>query len=192
MKRFIEINLPGATEVVRSMSKHDWYLRPVLVVFALADKNYPDRDELAQKLYSTQLDRPNIFKLERIEVDKKVLHLLDYSQDQPPSLASLVTEQSWLIFDKIGHGKGEVQWLKTPTQFWELNDFSLEFETTIKFLDVVNDSYERAIKLVQELIMKTNKEEKRQNIFLFNHVYKKSKQGSKKNDLAANATSSII
>ena len=102
MKRFMEINLPGAIEVVRSMSKHDWYLSPVLVVFALADKNYPDRDKSAQKLYSTHLDRPNVFKLERIEVDKKVLHSLDYSQEQPPSLASLVTEQSWLIFNKIG------------------------------------------------------------------------------------------
>ena len=175
MKRFLKINLPGATEIVQSMSRHDLYLSPVLVVFALADKNYPNRDELAQKLYSTHLDRPNVFKLERIEVDKKVIHSLNYSQNQPPSLASLITNQSWLIFDKIGHGKGELQWLKTPSRFWELNDLYLEFETTIKSLDVVNDSSERAIKLVQELIMKSNKEEKRQDIFLFNHVYKRSK-----------------
>ena len=85
-----------------------------------------------------------------------------------------------------------MQWHKTPSQFWELKDFYLEFETTINSLDVVNDSSERAIKFVQELFMKSNKGGKRQDLFLFNHVYKRSKQGSKKNDLAANATSSII
>ena len=97
---------------------------------------------------------------------------LDFSQDEPPSLVILVIEKSWLVFDMLGHGKAEIQWMKLPPEYWVLNDFYQEFETAIMNLDVVNDCSERTVKLVQKLVNKVHSEVKRQDTFLFTHVYK--------------------
>nr|XP_047139270.1 uncharacterized protein LOC124815120 [Hydra vulgaris] len=137
MKRFMDINLLGATLAIKSFDRHSWYLDPALVVLALADKHCPNSEDIVTSLYNKLPIKPIVYPLERVMVNKEVLHSLDFSQDQPPSLCSLITEQSWLIFDKMEHRKGELQWLKIPSQFWKFNDFYLEFESTIKSLDVV-------------------------------------------------------
>ena len=72
----------------------------------------------------------------------------------------------------FGHKKAEVQWMKLPPEYWVLNDFDQEFDTAIMNLDVVNDCSERTDKLVQQLVNKVHSEEKRQDMFLFTHVYK--------------------
>ena len=106
-----------------------------------------------------------------LKLIKRLFAHLNYSQDQPPSLASLVTEQSCLTLDKINPGRGEVQRLKPPPRDLKFNYFYLEFESTIKALDLVNDSSERAIKLVPSgSNYEEKKEEKGQDMFLFNHV----------------------
>ena len=69
--------------------------------------------------------------------------------------------------------------MKIPSQFWPLNDFYLEFSHFVKNIEVVNDSSERSIKLVQELIDKAQKEERRQDTFLFTNAYKRNKRGRK-------------
>ena len=97
---------------------------------------------------------------------------LNFSQDELPSLVPLVTEKSWLVFDMLGHGIAEIQWVKLPPEYWVLNDFYQEFEKVIMNLDVVNDCSERTVKLVQQLVNKVHSEEKRQDTFLVTHVYK--------------------
>ena len=101
---------------------------------------------MAKNLFS--LPRPDGFPLDRQIVNKEVLLSLNYSGKEPPSLTPIITEQSWMIFYMIKHNRAEVQWMKLPTEFQNINDFYCEF----KNIGVVNDASERAIKLVQELI----------------------------------------
>ena len=144
---------------------------------------YPQRERemMAQKLFSLTI--PVDFPRQRQLLDKDILNRLDFNGPNPRSLVPLVSDQSWLIFHMLGHKKGETQWMKIPAQFQPLNDFYLEFVRFVKNIEVVNDSSERAIKMVQELIDKAQKEEKRQDTFLFTHAYKRNKRGRKKVDL---------
>ena len=50
---------------------------------------------MAKKLFS--LPRSEEFPLNRQEVNKEVLLSLNYSGKEPPRLAPLITEQSWMI-----------------------------------------------------------------------------------------------
>ncbi|XP_065666285.1 uncharacterized protein LOC136087442 [Hydra vulgaris] len=157
-----------------------------------ADQKCKERSNMAKRLFG--LKRPSIeeYSLERQVLDKDILKNLNFSQDEPSSLVPLVTEKSWLIFDMVGHGKAEVQWMKLPAEYWILNDFYQEFETAIMNLDVVNDCSERTVKLVQQLVNKAHSEEKRQDTFLFTHVYKRNRNGRKKLDHAKAALNTII
>ncbi|XP_065655633.1 uncharacterized protein LOC136081725 [Hydra vulgaris] len=192
MKRFEELNKAGAQAVSESIMRHTWYLDPYLVIIAIADQKCKESSNMAKRLFG--LKRPSIeeYSLERQVLDKDILKNLNFSQDEPPSLVPLVTEMSWLIFDMLGHGKAEVQWMKLPAEYWILNDFYQEFETAIMNLDVVNDCSERTVKLVQKLVNKAHSEEKRQDTFLFTHVYKRNRNGRKKLDHAKAALNSII
>ena len=189
MSRFKEFNLDSASTTITSILRHSWYLDPAVVVFALADEEYPNRGEMAKKLFS--LPRPKEFPLDRQVVNKEVLLSLNYSGKEPPSLAPLITEQSWMIFDMLKHNRAEIQWMKLPPEFWNTNDFYCEFTAFIKNIAVVNDASERAIKLVQELIDTARSEEKRQDNFLFSNVYKRNRKGQKKTDYKAAALKGI-
>lgn len=185
----MEFNLASATTTITSLLRHSWYLDPTVVVFALADEEYPYRGEMAKKLFS--LPRPEEFPLDRQVVNKEVLLSLNYSGKEPPSLAPLITEQSWMIFYMLKHNRAEIQWLKLPPEFWNTNDFYCEFAAFIKNIAVVNDASERAIKLVQELIDTARTEEKRQDNFLFANVYKRNRKGRKKTDYKSAALKGI-
>ena len=78
-----------------------------------------------------------------------------------PRLGSLVTSNSWLIFDLLGL-VGPQDWLQLPCNMWPM--FSeyrklTEFATNIS---VTNDLAERGIHLVAEFVNKTENEEQRQ------------------------------
>ena len=190
MKRFEEWNLHGSQAVVSSILRHTWYLDPTLVVFTLADEKCRERGDMAKKLYSLQRCPIDSFPLERQIMDQSVLKSLNFSKDEPPSLAPLITDKSWLVFDMLRHGKAETQWMKIPPEFWEFNDFYLKFRATVTGLDVVNDCSERAIKLVQDLINRANSEEKRQDTLLFTNNYKKNRKSRKKIDYEKAASKS--
>nr|XP_047136685.1 uncharacterized protein LOC124813539 [Hydra vulgaris] len=148
MKRFEEWNLLGSQAVASSILRHTWYLDPTLVVFALADEKCMERSDMAKKLYSLSRFPNENFPLERQIMDQFVLKSLNFRKHEPPSLAPLITDKLWLIFDMFRHGKAETQWMKTPPEFWKFNDFYLEFKATVIGLDVVNDFSVRAVKLV--------------------------------------------
>ena len=144
----------------------------------MADEEYPNRGEIAKKLFS--LPRPEEFPLDRQVVNKEVLLSLNYSGKEPTSLTPLITEQSWMIFDMLKHNRAEIQRMKLAPELWNTNDFYCEFTAFIKNIAEVNDASERAIKLVQELVDTTRSEEKRQDNFLFSNVYKRNCKGLKK------------
>nr|XP_047144380.1 uncharacterized protein LOC124817945 [Hydra vulgaris] len=178
MIRYSDVKPEQAKSVIDSLKRHTWYIDPTAVVMALADEEVHDRGKIAKKLYSM----PENYVVQRQQVDFELLNNLDFCQDNPPSLVSLINEQSWFIFHLLNHGKAELQWLKTPVETWKLNDYYLEFEHFVKNLEVVNDCSERAVKLVQELINKFHKEKKRQNTFLVANKFKSGRKRKKKTD----------
>nr|XP_047144346.1 uncharacterized protein LOC124817922 [Hydra vulgaris] len=166
-----------AKPVIEKMKRHTWYIDPTAVVMALADKEVHDCDKIAKKLYS--MSRPENYVVHRQQVDFELLKNLDFCQDNPPSLVSLIIEQSWLIFHLLNHWKAKLQWLKSPVETWNLNDYYLEFKQFVKNLEVVNDCSERSVKLVQELINKSHKEKKRQDTFLVANKFKSGRKRKK-------------
>ena len=46
----------------------------------------------------------------------------------PPCLSEFNGEESWLVFDLLGHGKAEVSWLLMPSEFWIRNPYSKSFK----------------------------------------------------------------
>ena len=52
MSRFKEFNLDSASTTITSILRHSRYLDPAVVVFALADEEYPNRGEMTKKLFS--------------------------------------------------------------------------------------------------------------------------------------------
>lgn len=151
MMIYSKFNPDQANPVIESLKRHTWYIDPFIVVMSLADKNVQERSDIAKKLYSTP--RPTTYAKERQKVDLNLLNSLVYSDDTPPSLTPLITDQSWLIFHMLNHANAEVQWLKTPVETWDLNDYFLEFKQFVNNLEVVNDCSERAIKLIQVYII---------------------------------------
>ena len=178
MKKYSEVRNTGG--ILESIGRHTWYVDPPTVIFALVDKDYSYRGEMAKALYV--LPYPESFPLERQVVDKEVLWNLDYTGQEPSSLVPLVTSQSWLIFDMLNHNKSKCQWMKLPPVFWSTSDNFLEFEDFVRNSVVVNDSSERAVKLVQHMIDRAHSEEKRQDAILYVNDYKRKGTGRNKKD----------
>lgn len=178
MKRYGEVR--DTKCILESIGRHTWYMDPPTVIFALVDEEYTYRGEMAKALYD--LPYPNTFTLERQVVDKEVLWNMDYSGKEPPSLVPLITSQSWLTFEILGQDKSKCQWMKLPPLFWSTSDNYLEFEQFVRSIVVVNDSSERAVKLVQEMIDRAHIEEKRQDGILYVNNYKRKGTGRKKSD----------
>ena len=77
-------------------------------------------------IWQSWLCKPDVFPLEHICANQEVLNR-DFSQDKPPTLTCQVTKESWLIFDKIAHGKGDLQWINTHSEKLGVHDdFYLE------------------------------------------------------------------
>ncbi|XP_047129704.2 uncharacterized protein LOC124809606 [Hydra vulgaris] len=185
MMRYSKINPVQAKPVIESLKRHTWYIDPNFLVMSLVDKNVQERSDIAKKLYSTP--RPTTYAIEKHQVNLNILNSLMFNDDTPPSLTPLITDQSWLIFHILNHANAEVQWLKTPSETWDLNDYYLEFKQFVNNLEVVNDCSERAIKLVQELINKSHNEDKRQSTFLVSNKYKSERTIKKKCDYVKNS-----
>ena len=101
MKNMLNYRLTRPTvsfTVLQSCYRHLWYLCPQTIVLALADKGLDNsqKEEMAKKLYS----------LERmvIKTGKPRFPVLDWSGEERriPDMASLVTTESWLVFDLLG------------------------------------------------------------------------------------------
>ena len=76
--------------------RQSWYLTPQLVILALADMEgrKEEREDLAKSLHSCPRDPTSLLK--------PVFPTLVWSADsRPPPLSSLVTPDSWTLFDRL-------------------------------------------------------------------------------------------
>ena len=141
-----------AENAYEKRGNHSWYLDPTVVPIVLANSDWSlESDELekiAKKIYNSE--RPEQYDLLR-KNNSGFLPVLDEMSEfeSPPSLANFINEESWLIFDILGHKVAHCKWMLLPREVWKLDPDYMKFQTFVKNLAVVNDSSERAVKLVQ-------------------------------------------
>ncbi|XP_065682417.1 uncharacterized protein LOC124816991 [Hydra vulgaris] len=167
---------PAAEVVLKSWRNHMWYLAPSTVVLALACSNkdhYIEMEKMAKVLYSTQ--RSGINNVGTVRTKSKILSdsSLLFNIDQPPGLESYISPDSWLIFDILGHISEKCLWMKLPQIFWKEFPGYNEFQSFVKSVEVVNDSSERAVKLIQDNVERGKSEEKLQNLLQMKNSWKK-------------------
>ena len=155
--RYREVEPKIAFRVLQSIRNHQWYTTGQLVILALADTHLEadEKEEIAKILHST----PRL----PVQMGKPVFPVLDWRNEilARPRLGSLVTSNSWLIFDKLGLS-GPQDWLQLPCNMWPMFSEFRKFAQFAINLPVINDLAERGIHLITEFINKSANEEQRQ------------------------------
>ena len=146
-----EFRRESADACLLSIERHLWYLTSELVVLSLASEEVPvsELEQLASTLVS--VPRPD-----RFQPGKPVFPGPGFTQNDTiwtnenlPSLASLVSERSWLIFHLLELSPVETEWLQVDVHQWEKFSGFRKFKEFVKGLTVVNDPAERGVKLIQ-------------------------------------------
>ena len=99
-----------AMDILQSCYRHLWYLVPQTVVLALADQGLgsSQKERMAVKLHS--LERNTIVG------GKPTFPYIDLSNpDDIPDLASLVSSESWLLFNLL-ELNGSQDWMTIPSK----------------------------------------------------------------------------
>ena len=155
--KYREIEPAVAFRVLQSIRNHLWYSTGQLVTLALADSHLgaDEKEELAKTLHSM----PRI----PIPMGKPDFPVIDWSNHvlARPHLASLVTPNSWLIFNMLGLD-GPQDWLQMPCTMWPVFSEYRKFSAFATNLPVTNDLAERGIHLITQFINKSSNEEQRQ------------------------------
>ena len=158
--------------VTESIQRHTSYLKPAQVIFALFDEKLPatDRQDLALAL--SNIPRPDIssfyFTPGKVpdvplvcsskECVGSIL-CLDESEERFPkkTLSSLVSARSYLLFNLLKID--DLSWLNAPVALWPCVPSYIKARDFTNQLLTVNDGAERGIKLMQELIDRTQDED---------------------------------
>ena len=118
MKKLKNI-LPDLAEVIlQSISLHLWYLTPQSIPLALTDEDISadKRSQIASSLL-------NIPRIEVLPMGKPTFPDLStwsdqlWSQDKLPDLSTMLGPESWLLFNKLGMGEEDLDWLQSDPLF---------------------------------------------------------------------------
>ena len=154
-----------------SIQRHTSYLKPSQVIFSLFDEKISpqERQDIASAL--TSIPRPDTspkyFKAGKVADVPLVCSVKECvgsslcSNDEgafypPKTLASLVSARSYLLFNLL-HIE-DISWLAAPVCLWPCFPSYVEARDFVWQLLTVNDGAERGIKLMQELIDRTQDE----------------------------------
>ena len=158
--------------VTESVQRHTSYLKPSQVIFALFDETSSpaDRQKLASAL--SEIPRPDTspvyFKPGKLpdvplvcsmkECVGSALCLDEAGKSYPEkSLPSLLSVKSYLLFNLLKIE--DLSWLIAPVAFWPCVPSYVQARDFVRQLLTVNDGAERGIKLMQELIDRTQDEQ---------------------------------
>ena len=151
---------------------------PQTVVFALADPGLSNsqKEQMASKLHS----------LERkvIECGKPVFPFIDLSGDYAdiPDMSTLVTSDSWLVFDLLGL-TGSQDWMTIPANLWEnFLDFR-KLRTFAENTSVCNDVAERGVALISTYTNMAQSEEQGQALLQVVEFHRALVTNTKKSSL---------
>jgi hypothetical protein len=146
-------------KVLQSCYRHMWYMAAQLVSLALTDKDLEEdsKEKMARALHSQERTK--------IETGKPTFPVLCHGFTVTrKDMASLVTSDSWLVFDLLGL-TGPQDWLLSPVSSWhKVSDFLVLHEFS-QNLVVVNDLAERGIHLATEFVNRVQSEEQRNALF---------------------------
>ena len=166
--RDICLNPKSVDAVLDSLYKHTWYLDSTMIPLALLDEDLPlhEKQKIAAAILSFKMPKVEHFKNENKEKKdiRKEIEKYASTEKDPPSLAPLVDEFSYLMFSFSGLTEERIKdWLSLPPQYWHTQSSFKVFENYANSLIVVNDHSERAVGMMQQYIHRYNNEEEKQN-----------------------------
>ena len=166
-----------AERCIRSMSNHLWYLHPSIIPFSLLDSELKEDEkrEICKAIIDLSSQEQLRFKYEHVKIEN-----LDLTTPERPSLANFVAKESLIVFDMLKHDQQKKEWMLLNSELWPLMTPFKQFQEFIHNIDVVNDSAERNIKLLQDFVTSSNIEELRQDLFLSIEYKRKDVKGKRK------------
>ena len=186
MKKLKSI-LPDLAEVIlESISLHLWYLTPQSIPLALTDENLSadQRSWIATGLSS-------IPRMEVLPMGKPTFPNLStwsdklWAEDKLPELSTMLGPESWLLFNKLGMGDEDLDWLQLDPLVWELKPGYVRFRDFVKRLTIVNDPAERGVGLIKQFISTFQNEQScQENLLAVSKHRKIVNKNSRKEDLA--------
>ena len=149
------------------------------MILCLADDSCPFRNDVAAALLEQEV-------LDSFPPRKPKFPLMPESlwpeDGNLPNLATFIGQRSYLLFSLLEFTRSEMDWLKFDCSEWEKFSGFLKFNNFAKKLAVVNDSGERGVKGIQEVVGKTSKESLRQDMLLVTAEERKSHQNRGKGE----------
>ena len=164
MKKIIQLrdfDKKVADAFFQSYARHSYYLTEENIVFSLfnEDLDLQERANIARKLGS--FERKNI-------LERKAFKVAEVNVSS--TLDDFVGANSWLLFNVFNYS---ADWLQRNVDEWSLSEEYRLMKQKVEKILCVNDCCERAIKLVQDFVHSTLKEEKLQDSLL---VYKDNRR----------------
>ena len=145
-----------ARVVLKSVSRHTWYITPRFAIFSIVDEDLEDsvRMTMASKLLSTEI--PEEFQVgypELVDLETK------------PNLTDLIGPESWYVF-KVSGTEADCTWLTESCVDWPKHENYRKLKVFVEGFNVTNDTAERGVKLIQEFVDSCRNEELRQDLLL--------------------------
>ena len=97
-------------------------------------------------------------------------------------MASLVTSDSWLVFQLL-HMEGPHDWLESSCSEWTNFQSYKRIEEFAQNISITNDIAERGVRLITDYLNKTNSEEQRQALLQTVEYYRALVPDTKKESL---------
>ena len=167
MKR-VEKHMPEvARTVLKSILLHLWYITPQGIPLALTDESLgiDQRSKIAVKLCRTP--RPVVFPLGKPTFpDLSAFSNRSWLSGKLPDLSSMMGEESWLLFSKLGMTEEDMKWLKHNPDTWDDYEGYRRFKKFVRSLTITNDPAERGVGLVKDYIATFQNENSCQNNLL--------------------------
>ena len=149
---------------LESIYRHSKYLHPQLVVMALASDKVTSGEKKA--IAEAVMAVKDQFDVKKVVKDYTKFDVMKIWPDinSRPSLAEFVTKDSWLMFHLLDlmDNPDHTEWLSQDVKDWR-GPVHSRFVQFVRNVDVVNDCSERAVKLCQDFLDTTTKEDTLQN-----------------------------
>jgi hypothetical protein len=177
--KYKDMDLDVGQAAFAALSRHTWYLCPELVPLALASRKLTP-----QALSAIARALVICTRKEEVSQGKPVLRSLPSSSTalQKLTLASLISSESWALFDCLGIS--DTAWLKTPPSTWDSNESYHKLKKFVTSLLVTNDCAERGVALISDYIeIVTKDEDQRQHLLQGVELHRKSFPNAKKSTL---------